>query len=96
MSDEEAQTVQIDDMEAFAEYEEAVWAQTAELLDSLTDEWLEREVPARDGTESVGESISLHMLGHCNGHCGEINTLRGMQGMPAVLMAEGTPGGDGA
>jgi hypothetical protein len=30
------------------------------------------------------------MLGHFNGHRGEINALRGMQGMPTVLAAIGT------
>ncbi len=89
-SDDEAQQIRIVNMEAFIEYQEVVWAQTAEFLDGATDEDLEREVPARTGTEGVGEGISLHMLGHFNGHRGEINTLRGMQGMPTVLVTEGT------
>jgi len=88
--DAEAQKIHIDDMKAFAAYQEAVWAATAEFLDGATDADLEREVPSRTGTESVGEAISLHMLGHFNGHRGEINTLRGMQGMPTVLAAIGT------
>jgi len=90
LTDEEAQQIRIADMEAFAEYQEAVWAKTREFLQAATDEELEREVPARNGTETVGEAISLHMLGHFNGHRGEINTLRGMQGMPTVLAREGT------
>ena len=90
LSDEEAQQVRIASMEAFAEYQEAVWAQTAEYLDATNDLDLEREVPARQGTETAGQAISLHMLGHFNGHRGEINTLRGMQGMPTVLAAQGT------
>ena len=40
--------------------------------------------------ESIDESISLHMLGHFNGHRGEMNLLRGMQGMDPLLMQEGT------
>lgn len=48
----------------------------------------ERTTPR--GTESVGESISFHLLGHFNGHRGEITTLRGMQGMPPILVQEGT------
>ena len=56
----------------------------------LPAEGFGREVPSRTGTESVGEAISLHMLGHFNGHRGEINTLRGMQGMPTVMAAQGT------
>ena len=90
MTDEEAQKIRITDVTALAEYQQAVWDQTAEFLDAATDEELEREMPTRTGTETYGEAISLHMLGHFNGHRGEINTLRGMQGMPPVLAVEGT------
>jgi hypothetical protein len=91
MTDEDAVQVRIKDMEAFREYQEAVWKQTAEYLDSMTPEEIEREIPTRDGgSETVGQGISLHMLGHFNGHRGEINMLRGMQGMPTVLQREGT------
>jgi uncharacterized damage-inducible protein DinB len=89
-SDTDAQKVHIDDMRAFAAYQEAVWAETARFLDRATEADLERQVPSRTGTESAGEAISLHLLGHFNGHRGEINTLRGLQGMPTVLAAEGT------
>jgi hypothetical protein len=74
--DVDAQKVRIADMDALAAYQEAVWAATARFLDGAT--------------ESVGEAISLHMLGHFNGHRGEINTLRGLQGMPTVMAAQGT------
>jgi hypothetical protein len=90
LSDEEAQKIRISDMDAFAAYQDAVWERTRQFLETATDDDLEREVPARTGTESVGEAISLHMLGHFNGHRGEINTLRGMQGLPTVLAAQGT------
>jgi len=91
MPDAEAQQVRIRDIAAFAEYQDAVFKQTAEYLDGLTDADLEREMPLRGGgTESVGQAISLHMLGHFNGHRGEMNTLRGMQGMPTLLQREGT------
>jgi uncharacterized damage-inducible protein DinB len=91
MSDDDAQGLHIADMAAFGEYQQAVFAQTDAYLDTLTDADLEREMPTRGGgTESVGQAISLHMMGHFNGHRGEINTLRGMQGMPTVLAVEGT------
>ena len=90
MSDDEAQTIQVTDMAALAEYQDAVFARTEDFLNNADDEELEREIPARSGTESVGEAISLHMMGHFNGHRGEINTLRGMQGMPTVMAAQGT------
>ena len=90
LSDEDSQKLRITSMEAFAQYQEAVFAQTAVYLDAATDADLEREVPARKGTETVAQALSLHMLGHFNGHRGEINTLRGMQGMPTVMAAQGT------
>ena len=89
-SDEEAQQVRITSMDAFKEYQETVFAETAAFLDTASEAGLEREVPAREGTESIGQAISLHMLGHFNGHRGEINTLRGMQGLPTVMAAQGT------
>jgi len=91
MSDEEAIQVKIKDLDAFRAYQAAVWKQTEEYLDSITDEDLQSERPTRDGgTETIGQGISLHILGHFNGHRGEINMLRGMQGMPTVLQREGT------
>ncbi len=91
MSDEDAQGIRIKDMDAFREYQETVWKQTDDYLNSISDEDLQQDVPRRDGgTETVGEAIQLHMIGHFNGHRGEINMLRGMQGMPTVLVREGT------
>jgi uncharacterized damage-inducible protein DinB len=91
MSDDDAQAIHIKDMAAFAEYQEAVWEATTQYLANVTEAELDRAIPTRDGgTETVGEGIQLHMLGHFNGHRGEINTLRGMQGMPTVLQREGT------
>jgi uncharacterized damage-inducible protein DinB len=90
MSDEDAQGLRILDMDAFRAYQQAVWDQTEEYLSSITDEDLQQERQARNGPETIGQGISLHMLGHFNGHRGEINLLRGMQGMPTVLQREGT------
>lgn len=90
LSDEDSQKIRIKDMAAFAEYQDAVWSETADYLAQATEADLEAEVPARNGTETAGEAISLHILGHFNGHRGEINLLRGMQGMPTVLVQEGT------
>ena len=90
MPDEDAQQIHVSDTEALGGYQETVFERTGRFLSSATDEDLEREIPARNGTESVAEAISLHMMGHFNGHRGEINTLRGMQGMPTVMAAQGT------
>ena len=90
MSDDDAQQVRVADVDALGRYQDAVFERTTRFLAGASDEDLEREIPARNGTESVGEAISLHMMGHFNGHRGEINTLRGMQGMPTVMAAQGT------
>ena len=90
MPDEDAQQVHVSDIDALGSYQETVFERTAQFLADATDADLDREIPARNGTESVGEAISLHMMGHFNGHRGEINTLRGMQGMPTVMAAQGT------
>ena len=90
MSDEDAREVRVTDIAALGGYQDAVFERTAQFLGDATDEDLEREIPARNGSESVAEAISLHMMGHFNGHRGEINTLRGMQGLPTVLAAQGT------
>jgi hypothetical protein len=90
MADEDAREVRIVDMDAFREYQEAVWQQTDEYLNSITEKDLDQERESRNGPETIGQGISLHMLGHFNGHRGEINMLRGMQGMPTVLQREGT------
>lgn len=91
MSDEDALGLQITDVGAFREYQDAVWAKTDEFLSSISEGELDRAVPTRNGgTETVAEAIFLHMIGHFNGHRGEINLLRGMQGLPTVLQREGT------
>jgi uncharacterized damage-inducible protein DinB len=90
MSDDDAREFHVTDMDAFNGYADSVFARTATFLTGASDEDLERELPARNGTETVAEAISLHMMGHFNGHRGEINTLRGMQGMPTVMAAQGT------
>jgi uncharacterized damage-inducible protein DinB len=91
MPDDEAREVHITDIDAFREYQRTVFQHTDDYLGSITDDELAREIPRRDGgTETLGEAISLHMIGHFNGHRGEINLLRGMQGMPTVLQREGT------
>jgi hypothetical protein len=36
-------------------------------------------------TETVSDNIRLHLLTHLNGHRGEINLIRGMQGLPPVM-----------
>ena len=88
-TDEEAKKIVISDIEAFKQYQLVVWETTLAYLDTLSDGDLAEENPFGDHSETVSESISLHLLGHFNGHRGEMNYLRGMQGLPALLTKEG-------
>lgn len=90
MTDAEAQDVRIRDMEAFAAFQDAVWNRTMQFLERHDDAEMEREIQNQRGTETVAEAYMLHMIGHLNGHRGEINMLRGMQGLPTVLADRGT------
>ncbi|MXY71917.1 MAG: DinB family protein, partial [Dehalococcoidia bacterium] len=81
MSDEDARQVRVADIAALAGYQDAVFERTARFLAAATDEDLQREIPARNGTESVGEAISLHIFFFFYWESCEIYTLRGMQGM---------------
>ncbi len=83
---EEAREVHIDDMDAFTEYAEAVYDATNAFLAAMSDDSeLEREVQLGQRTETVSDNIRLHLITHLNGHRGEVNLIRGMQGLPPVM-----------
>ena len=88
-STEEARGVRIGDVDEFLQYSGRVARLTDELLEGLSDEGLEREVKVGQRTETVGQSITLHLITHLNGHRGEVNLLRGMMGLPPVLLNQG-------
>ncbi len=83
-STEEASAVAIGDMDAFWGYQDAVNESTHAFLDSLSDDDLAREVKLGEATETLGQSITLHLCTHLNGHRGEINLIRGMHGLDPV------------
>ncbi len=58
-------------------------------LSGISDADLGREVKLGEKTETLGESINLHLVIHLNGHRGEINLLRGMMGFAPVLLNQG-------
>ncbi|HJO03655.1 MAG TPA: hypothetical protein QGG47_06765 [Acidobacteriota bacterium] len=86
MSDEDAQLLELKDKGAFFEYIDTVWATTMAFLDGLTSADLDREVKLGERVELLGNSISLHMVGHFSSHRGEINWVRGTQGMGPLRM----------
>ena len=80
---------QIGALAAFAQYRGRVAALADAYVGALTEEGLAREVKLGERTETVGESINLHLAIHLNGHRGEINLLRGMMGFEPVLLNQG-------
>ena len=88
-STEEAAAVRITDLDAMWEYQDAVNTNTQAFLDGLTDEDLDREIKLGDRDETLGESITLHLCTHLNGHRGEINLIRGMHGLDPVMPNRG-------
>ncbi len=88
-STEDAKSIRVTDLDAFAQYVKAVAGHTDALLDSVSDSELEREITVGQRTESVGQAITLHLITHLNGHRGEVNLLRGMMGFAPVLPNQG-------
>jgi len=86
---EDARAVRIGDLGAFAQYRDRVAALADAYVGALNEDGLAREVKLRERTETVGESINLHLAIHLNGHRGEINLLRGMMGFEPVLLNQG-------
>jgi uncharacterized damage-inducible protein DinB len=86
---EEAKGIRIAELEAFRDYLDAVGGATQDYVTSLSDSDLEREVKVGQRAESMGQCITLHLVTHLNGHRGEVNLLRGMQGLPPVLLNQG-------
>lgn len=88
-STEEAGAIQIQNPDGFWEYVDKVYDTTEEFLGSLSDADLDREVTMGKKTEALGESITLHLVTHLNGHRGEVNLIRGMHGLPPVMPNRG-------
>lgn len=89
-STEDAAAIRIADLAAFRAYQEKVAELSHAFLDSITEDDLQsRQVKLGEKTETLGESINLHLVIHLNGHRGEINLLRGMQGFDPVLLNQG-------
>lgn len=88
-STEDAAQIRFTSLDAFKQYQSKVAELSNQFLDSLDDEGLKREVKLGEKTETIGESINLHLVIHLNGHRGEVNLLRGMQGFDPVLLNQG-------
>ena len=88
-STDDARAIRMDDLDAFRAYQARIAELSGELLAWLDEAGLAREVKLGEKTETVGESINLHLVIHLNGHRGEVNLLRGMMGLDPVLLNQG-------
>lgn len=88
-STEDARATSIGSLDSFREYQAKVAQLALDYLGSLAESDLQREVKLGERTETVGESINLHLVIHLNGHRGEVNLLRGMLGFEPVLLNQG-------
>lgn len=75
-----ARLVQVD-LEALKAYGQAVTASVDQMLTSLTDTELTRNVTTPFGTSTVQFLISNAIIGHTHNHTGEISCLKGLQGV---------------
>ncbi len=85
----DAKSLRIADLEAFGEYAARIAALADEFIAGLSEADLDREVKLGERVEKLGQSITLHLVTHLNGHRGEVNTLRGMMGFAPVLVNQG-------
>jgi uncharacterized damage-inducible protein DinB len=85
----EAKALHIADTQAFAEYARRVAELADRFLEQADDATLATEVKVGERTETIGESINLHLLTHLNGHRGEVNLIRGSMGFQPVLPGRG-------
>ena len=88
-STDDAKAIHIGSLDNFRAYQQKVGELAFAFLDSLDEAGLQREVKLGEKTETIGESINLHLVIHLNGHRGEVNLLRGMQGFDPVLLNQG-------
>ncbi len=88
-STEDAAAVAIRSLDSFRDYQAKVAQLALDYVGSLDDADLQREVKLGERTETLGDSINLHLVIHLNGHRGEVNLLRGMMGLEPVLLNQG-------
>ena len=84
-STDDASAVRITDLDAFRGYQAAVHANALAFLDGLSDEDIAQTLQFGGGEETLARSITLRLITHNNAHCGELNVIRGMQGLEPVM-----------
>lgn len=88
MTTEEANAVQIHDVEKWREYQQSVWAATDAYLGAMSpEEFDERKVTIKPlGEMSLWNGIYGVCLSHGYRHVGEIEYVRGVQGLGGLTI----------
>lgn len=88
MTEDEANAVQIHDVPAWMEYQQKVWQSTDDYLASMSPEqFLERKVTIKPlGEMSLWNGIYGICLSHGYRHVGEIEYVRGVQGLGGLTI----------
>ncbi|MCZ2111962.1 MAG: DinB family protein [Dehalococcoidia bacterium] len=88
MTEQEANAVQIHDVPKWLEYQRAVWKATDEYLASMSpDEFEQRKVTIKPlGEMSLWDGIYGVCLSHGYRHVGEIEYVRGVQGLGGLTI----------
>lgn len=88
MSEDEANAVRIEDVAGWHDYQQAVWQATDDYLaDMSPDEFLERKVTIKPlGEMSLWNGIYGVGLSHGYRHVGEIEYVRGVQGLGGLTI----------
>lgn len=69
------------DLPQLQQYAQAVFQNTLDWVDTLTEDDLSREMePPGFGKQTVASMISLAAVVHLSNHCGEVSALKGIQG----------------
>jgi len=83
---EQARALRLPSAQEFLEYARRVWQSTDEFLRGIDDDYLEQTVTIRPlGEMKVRRAIGTVCLTHCCTHLGEIQHLRGLQGLRGAL-----------
>jgi|DewCreStandDraft_1066081.scaffolds.fasta_scaffold01971_16 hypothetical protein len=83
---EQARALRLPSAQEFLEYARKVWQATDEFLQGIDESYLEQTVTVRPlGELKIRNAIGNVCITHCFTHLGEIQHLRGLQGLRGAL-----------
>jgi hypothetical protein len=87
MTKEEADAVQLTDVDAWLTYQQGVWVVTREWVSTLTDDDLPKEIVIRPTPPmSIWQALTGMLLYHGYRHVGEVEHARGLLGLGGLTI----------